>query len=342
MADLTAKIFKTLEHSRQLWTVRYSPCGKFLFAAGYDALIHRWDVSDAEPKPLASLTGHQGWTQRLGFAGETLLTADSWGRLIAWKYAAENPQPVWNLEQALAGWIRGIAVSPDGATVALAGNDPAVKLYSIADGKLVSELGGHPTDVFSVAFHPDGKSLATGDLKGTIRHWDLATKQIVRTIEAPNLYRLDRIQDCGGARHLSFDSTGTQLLCGGMKNPGGGFAEGAPVLLVLDWAAGTIAHELQHGDKTHGFIYDAAYHPTGFVMATSCAMPGTGHLWFWRIGEPKPFYVSNNLPNGRSLSLHPNGNRLALVTSVAVNANGRPKGDQYVDGTAKIQLLDLA
>ncbi|MDB5389764.1 MAG: hypothetical protein JWM11_5410, partial [Planctomycetaceae bacterium] len=315
--------------------------GKYLFAAGYDALVHRWDISAPEPKALEALTGHQGWIQRIIFAGETLLTADSWGRLIAWKYATDKPQPTWNLEQALSGWIRGIAISPDGTTVAVAGSDPATKLYSISDGKLVSELGGHPTVVFSVAFHPDGKSLATGDLKGTVRHWDLATQKVVRQIEAPLLYRLDRLQDCGGVRHLSFDNSGKQLLCGGIKSPSGGFAEGAPVLFILDWDAGTIAHELQHGDKSQGFLYEAAFHPAGFVMATSCAMPGKGHLWFWRIGEPKPFYVSTDLPNGRSLSLHPNGTRLALVTSVAVNGNGRPQGDKYVDGTAKIQILDI-
>ncbi len=338
---MSAKIVKTLEHERQLWTVRYSPCGKFLFAAGYDALIHRWEVTTDEPRLLEPLAGHQGWTQRLALAGETLLTGDSWGRLIAWKYAAEKPQPSWNIEQALAGWIRGIAVSPDGATVAVAGGDSQVKLYGVADGQPVGELGPHPSEVFSVAFHPDGQSLVTGDLKGTVRHWELPSKQLKRQIEAPILYRLDRIQDCGGVRHLSFDGTGRQLLCGGMQNPGGGFAEGAPLLLVIDWQSGTVTQELQHGDKTHGFIYDAAFHPSGFVMATSCAMPAKGHLWFWRIGEPKPFYVSNDLPNGRGLSLHPNGTRLALVTSVAQNANGRPQGAKYVDGSAKIQLLDL-
>lgn len=342
MADLTAKIVKTIEHQRQLWTVRYSPCGKFLFAAGYDALIHRWNVTTDEPQLLEPLAGHHGWTQRIGFAGETLLTADSWGRLVAWKYAEMQPQPIWNLEQALGGWIRGLAVSPDASTVAVAGGDSQVKVYAIADGKLVSDFGPHPCEVFSVAFHPDGQSLVTGDLKGSVRHWDLATRQFRRQIEAPALYRLDRIQDCGGVRELKFDSSGKQLLCGGMKNPGGGFAEGAPLLLVVDWDAGTIAHELEHEDKTHGFIYDTAFHPTGFVMATTCAMPNTGHLWFWRIGEPKPFYLSSDLPNGRGLSLHPNGTRLAVVTVVSQNANGRPQGARYADGTAKIQLLDLS
>lgn len=340
MADLTAKLIKTLEHSRQAWTVRYSPCGKYLFAAGYDALIHRWDVT-TEPKLLPPLTGHFGWTQRIAFAGETLLTSDSWGRLIAWKYASDEPQQIWNLEHALDGWIRTMSASSDGATVAVAGLDPSVKLYSVTDGKQLGALGGHETDVHSLAFHPDGKSLATGDLKGSIRHWDIPNQKLTRQLEVPTFYRLDRIQDCGGIRNLIFDPTGKQLICGGMKNPGGGFAEGAPLVVVVDWESGTVTHELQHGDKTQGFAYDVALHPSGFVMATCCAMPGQGQLWFWRIGEPKPFFISNNLPNGRGLSLHSDGKTLAVGTCVAVNANGRPKGDSYKDGTAKINILEL-
>ena len=112
-------------------------------------------------------------------------------------------------------------------------------------------------------------------------------------------------------------------------------------MLVFDWEKGTLSQELIHGDKTHGFIYDATYHPQGYLIATSCAMPGKGFVWFWKLGETQPFFVSNNLPNGRSLSLHPDGKKLAVAISIAINANGKPKGDSYVDGTAKIHLVEI-
>ena len=47
-------------------------------------------------------------------------------------------------------------------------------------------------------------------------------------------------------------------------------------------------------------------------------------------------------PNGRSLSLHADGRRLALAVSIAQNLNGRdPKDKTYSGGSAKIHLLEF-
>jgi hypothetical protein len=194
--------------------------------------------------------------------------------------------------------------------------------------------------IFSLAFHPQGGSLASGDLKGVIRDWDFEGETIRRELNAGVLYQLDKIQECGGARQLAFDAKGERLACAGQKTPGGGFATGTPCVLVFDWQTGSVIQEMPVGDTQDGFAYDARFHPAGFVMAVSCAFPGKGHLWFWQPGEPQAFYLSKKHPNGRSLSLHPDGRRVAMLVSVAPNANGRPlKDGQYVGGSAKVQVL---
>ncbi len=336
-----------LEHDRQLWQARFSGCGHFLIACGYDATIQRWDMTAEPPRLLSPLTGHNGWVQCLDFqpGQQRLLTADSWGQLACWPFADESPQPIWRLPQAHDGWIRALAVSPDGQLVATGGNGSAVRLWSTEDGKLQCELP-HPRRVFSVCFHPDGQSLVSGDLEGVVRHWDLAESKEARRLDASILYSHDvdkeRIQHCGGARHLHFDAAGKWLLCGGQKEPGGGFAKGTPCVLVYDWDSGEQRREMPMGDTSDGFSYDARFHPQGFVMATSCAFPGKGHVWFWRPEDDEAFFSSKKLPNGRSISLHPDGRRLALLTSDSPNANGRPlKDGEYVGGRAKIRVLDF-
>ena len=62
--------------------------------------------------------------------------------LIWWKTAAAVPEPI-NSVQAHKGWIRAIAVSPDGALIASGGNDKVVRIWNLADGSPVREMTGH-------------------------------------------------------------------------------------------------------------------------------------------------------------------------------------------------------
>ena len=150
------------------------------------------------------------------------------------------------------------------------------------------------------------------------------------------------MQESGGIRQVVFSPDGQRLLVGGMKDPDGGFAKGAPGLVLFDWVKGELLQDIVVGDTQDGFIYDAWFHPEGFVVATASAFPGKGKLVFWQPGDQKPFFDGAKLTNGRSASLHPDGQRLLFASSNAANANGRPlKDGEYLGGTGRLQLLVL-
>ncbi len=333
-----------LTYERQLCQARYSPCGRFLVASGYDATIQRWDLSQDPPAKLPQLTAHNGWVQCQAFApsGERLFTADSWGKICCWNYTEPEPRLVWSVESAHDGWIRALAVCPDGRSIATGGNDSVIRHWSADSGQPLS-AAPHPGKVFSLAFHPRDKTLASGDLTGIVRQWSPDSKTVVREIDARVLYQRHNNQECGGVRQIVFAADGSQLVCVGQKSPEGGFATGLPCALVFDWSTGKLTQEMQVGTKDDGFAYDAQFHPAGFVMATSCAFPGKGHVWFWKPGEPQAFYLSNTIPNGRSLSLHPDGKSLALLVSLSANGNGRQLvNGQYDGGSARIHILGFS
>ena len=57
----------------------------------------------------------------------------------------------------------------------MADGDNNVRLWNPNDGKQIRALGGHQNSVYSIAYSPDGKTLASGSWDNTVRLWDVAT-----------------------------------------------------------------------------------------------------------------------------------------------------------------------
>jgi WD40 repeat protein/beta-lactamase regulating signal transducer with metallopeptidase domain len=72
------------------------------------------------------------------------------------------------------GRVNAIVFSPDGRTIASAGNDATVQLISVRDGTLLQTLSHHTNWIQTLAFTPDGTLLISGGYDKTVRVWNLA------------------------------------------------------------------------------------------------------------------------------------------------------------------------
>jgi WD40 repeat protein/serine/threonine protein kinase/tetratricopeptide (TPR) repeat protein len=70
-----------------------------------------------------------------------------------------------------------VAMSPDGAWIATATKEGGILLRDAATGAIVKRLVGHAAEVVSIRFGESPKSLASADVQGEIRIWDLATEK---------------------------------------------------------------------------------------------------------------------------------------------------------------------
>ncbi|MGD1905145.1 MAG: AAA-like domain-containing protein, partial [Leptolyngbyaceae cyanobacterium] len=77
--------------------------------------------------------------------------------------------------------VRSVSFSPNGQTIASAGDDGTVRLWG-RQGKELQIFEGHEDAVLSVSFSPDGHILASASGDGTIKLWDLQGREL-RTIE---------------------------------------------------------------------------------------------------------------------------------------------------------------
>ena len=349
------KEVKVLEHDRELVAARFSPCGKFLFAGSYDGNVYRWDV---EGWNKTTLSAHSGWLQGLAFHpdGRRMFTGDSWGGVCCWDYADEAPKPKWVRNECHSRWMRSLAVSPDGSLLATCGADRVVRLWSADDGAPVWESPRQEEDLLVAQFHPAGKSLAVGDLKGRVTDWDLASRKPARQLDAGVLYLrpivsgVPEINDVGGVRCLAFDASGKALACAGSQPATSGFFTGKPTVVLLGWESGERTQLLQweNADPSEGIALDAAWHPDGSLMAATSGQPGKGAVYFWRPGEKAPHYLDKKFSHSRSVSLDANGRRLAVarvtVKPGEVAGNGRKTGKDgaYLGLISRVHILEAA
>jgi WD40 repeat protein len=305
-------VLKEYKHNSPLVGCRLDPSGQFVFAGAQDNNVVRWHL-DGGKKVL--LAGHKSWVRAFAFAAKEKLvfSGDYAGRVLAWLADAEEPKPARTID-AHRGWVRALAVSPDGKTLASCGNDHLVKLWAVADGKPLAELAGHDCHVYNVAFHPGGKHLVSADLKGVVKVWDLAKGEVQRELDAKLLYKYDPSfkADHGGVRGMAFGPDGALLACAGITNVSNAFAGiGNPLVVLFDWAGGKQKQLLRPKAAFQGTAWGVVVHPAGFVAAVGGGNGGV--LWFWKPDNAQDFFTLPLPNNARDLDLHPDGRRLAVA-----------------------------
>jgi hypothetical protein len=185
-----------------------------------------------------------------------------------------------------------------------------------------------------------GWNALTGDDRGIVKHWQ-TDGTLIRSFDASLLFTISRLQDVGGVHSLVSDGEGKLLAAGGVVPKNGGTVTGIPTVLLFDIATGEQRGKLELGTVNDCYVSDLHFHAEGFLSATTYGTPGAGQLLYVKLDESAPFFTKK-LPNAHSLSWHPDGRRLAVVTtSAGSNGNGRPldKDGNYRRNQSPIQIF---
>jgi len=83
------------------------------------------------------------------------------------------------------GAILSLAISPDGAKIAVGAEAGDVRIYNAETGDLVARCGGHEGGTFALQFSPDGALLGAGGYDGKLRLYDATGKQVREFVAAP-------------------------------------------------------------------------------------------------------------------------------------------------------------
>ena len=196
-------------HRLRISSVAFSPDGKTLASGSHDGTVRLW--AGATGKLLTTIESHRNWVTAVAFSSDGKLLASSggdyrdnslWGDFNIRVWEVDTGQIVWDTHQI--AWasprhtrsISSVAFLPNSYSVTSASDDGTIRLWEtnsysetrVSDDGTVTtrvwEGGGqkailerHWRRILSVAFSPDGQTLASRGLSERIWLWDVSSGQ---------------------------------------------------------------------------------------------------------------------------------------------------------------------
>ncbi len=295
-----------------IYCLAWSPDGNYLAVGAEPGEVSLWDFTqtmetyrfenpDARTLPTETLVFHPD--------GTLLLGSGIRGEVTVW----DVPTSVALLDLGdRTVWVHEIALSPDGRTV-LTGSSPnygtsrvTLRLWDLKTGDALINFD-YTDPVFSVAFSPDGKWIASGSAKGSVRLWDAQTGDWMGTLEGHKAHVLA----------LAFSPDGTLLASSGREGS----------VFLWDVTARTQKVVLRtQGERVNGVSFSA----DGSVLASG-SDDGTLQLWDVRTGAELAVF---EITAARSRS----SNR---VTALAFSPEGAMLAAGIADGTVRLFAVPL-
>ena len=246
---------KTLKgHSDWVSSIAYSPDGKTIATGSGDKTTRLWDAHTGEHKK--TLKGHSETVDIIALSpdGKTIATGSE--NKSVWLWDIQTAKHIITLN-GHTDTVKSVMYSSDGDTIATGSSDKTARLWDAKTGKQLHKtiLGDQKASIFSIAFSPDGKTIATRN-DWNVRLWDVHTGQQRDVITGHKR---------SGLEGIAFSPDGKTVAFGDNE------------LKAQVWDVNTTQPKMVLSGHT-GHVRSVAFSPDGNTIATS-SYDKTARLW---------------------------------------------------------------
>ena len=152
-----------------VWSVAFSPDGKYLVSACADHKLYYYDVESGEL--VRTLLGHNDTVSFVTFdrSGSFIASGSNDRTMMIWD--SQNGEKIAEFK---GHKDRIAAIAYSDRFMASASWDKSVNIYyPYGNGRVKTTFLGHKDKVFSISWSPDGKSIASGSKDKSIKIWDV-------------------------------------------------------------------------------------------------------------------------------------------------------------------------
>jgi cytochrome c len=223
---MTAASAQLRGHGGPVRALAISSDGQTAVTGSFDSTAIRWSLTRNAAEQV--LRFHADAVNAVVLLGDgRAATAGADGRIAIWTPGNAEPDAV--LEGHTAP-IAGLALSPDGATLASASWDQTVRLWPLAGG-VPRVLEGHTQNVNGVAFAPDGRTLVSVSYDQSVRIWPLSGPPVPTVVAMPS--PLNAVAVSGDGEIAAGGADGKLYFLSGSGTPAGEIAAGPrPVISI--------------------------------------------------------------------------------------------------------------
>jgi WD40 repeat protein len=290
-----AKLVSAIAAPGILFALAYDEPHQTLHGAGTDGALYSVDLKAEKPTAERKWQLHANYVSGLVLRNDEIISC-GFDRKLIWSDRVSG-KPTRTVD-AHAGWVRKLAMTPDGETIVTVGDDMLVNFWNAGDGKPVASLSGHDaktpegflSGLYALAMSPDGKFAASGDRAGYVRVWDIERRKQASGFRATDFYTFDavkRARAIGGVRGLAFSPDGSRLAVSGIGAVTNvdGFV-GPSRIELWDWKAEKRVAVGQ--DKHQAILNHVAYTADGKWLVAAGGGDGGGALMIWAGNETAP------------------------------------------------------